>query len=123
MIVAADATESGAALIAFLIFPSLVVRSAEAVVAVVEAVVDAAAVVLSAVEAAGLLHAARFPSDTTKARGRKVRMVPSDLGGDNKKTYGPLLLVASAGMGPSAQSARTDSHQFLPTDAETFQPF
>jgi hypothetical protein len=83
MTVAADATESGAALIAFRIFPSLVVRSAAAVV-VVEAVVDATAVVLSAVEAAGLLQAARLPSDTTTARGRKVRMVPSEFGGMRK---------------------------------------
>jgi hypothetical protein len=62
----------------------VVLRSARAVV-VVDAVVDAATVV-SAVEAAGLLQAARVPSDTTTARGRKLRMVPSDFGGIKKGT-------------------------------------
>jgi hypothetical protein len=77
MIVAPEETESGAALIAFLIFPSLVVGAAEAVIEAAEEVVDEAAAVVSLVVAACLLHEARVPSDTTTARGRRLRMVPS----------------------------------------------
>jgi hypothetical protein len=74
---------------AFLIFPAGVVRSAEAVV-VVDAVVDAVTAVVSAVDAAGLLHAASVPSDTTTARGRKLRMVPSVLGDEEKNILAPM---------------------------------
>jgi hypothetical protein len=77
IIVAPEETESGAALMAFLIFSSLVAGAAEAVVAVVEAAVDEVTAVLSLVGAACLPHAARAPSDATTARGRKLRMVPS----------------------------------------------
>jgi hypothetical protein len=65
---------------AFLIFSSLVDGAADAVVAVVEAVDDVVAAVLSLVGAACLLHATRVPSDTTTVRGRKMRMVPSVFG-------------------------------------------
>jgi len=77
IIVADDETESGAALMAFLIFSSLVAGVADAVVAVVAAVVDAVIAELSLVGAACLLQAPRVPSDATTARGRKFRMVHS----------------------------------------------
>jgi hypothetical protein len=80
MIVAAEAIESGAALMAFLILSSLVdgATVGPGPAGFVDAVVVAATVSLAG--AAPLLHATRLVSETTTVSGRAMRITPSDWG-------------------------------------------